>query len=158
MPLISLIAIKEDQSISKVSLWINKELKAAMVSLGFEAKSSTIFQMIADLDADGSGQLEFNEWLHLMTNRVSDKDSRESVDKIFALFDSDKAGAISFENLKKAAHDLGENIGDEELHEMFNRADTNGDGYVDADEFYTIVTRKIKDWCLYGSNLSYLNL
>ena len=33
------------------------ELKAAMVSLGFEAKSTTIFQMIADLDADGSGQL-----------------------------------------------------------------------------------------------------
>ena len=84
-----------------------------MVSLGFEAKSSTIFQMIADLDADGSGQLEFGEWFHLMTNRVSDKDSRDNIDKIFALFDCDKAGVISFDNLKKAAHDLGENIGDE---------------------------------------------
>jgi Ca2+-binding EF-hand superfamily protein len=44
-----------------------------MVSLGFESKSTTIFQMIADLDADGSGVLEFDEWLHLMTNRVTDK-------------------------------------------------------------------------------------
>ena len=69
--------------------------------------------MIADLDADGSGQLEFGEWFHLMTNRVNDKDSRASIDKIFALFDCDKAGAISFDNLKKAAMDLGENIGDE---------------------------------------------
>ena len=60
MPLISLIAIKEDQSISKVLLLINVELKAAMVSLGFESKSSTIFQMIADLDADGSGQIDFD--------------------------------------------------------------------------------------------------
>ena len=84
-----------------------------MVSLGFEAKSSTIFQMISDLDEDGSGQLEFGEWFHLMTNRVSDKDSRANIDKIFALFDSEKAGAISFENLKKAANDMGENIGDE---------------------------------------------
>ena len=49
------------------------ELKAAMVSLGFEAKSATIFQMLADLDADGSGQLEFDEWIHLMTNRVNEK-------------------------------------------------------------------------------------
>jgi len=28
---------------------------------------------------------------------------------------------------------------------MFNRADVNGDGAVDADEFYEIVTRKIKE-------------
>ena len=33
------------------------ELKAAMVSLGFESKNATIFQMISDLDEDGSGQL-----------------------------------------------------------------------------------------------------
>lgn len=32
-----------------------KELKAAMTSLGFEAKNQTIYQMISDLDVDGSG-------------------------------------------------------------------------------------------------------
>ena len=49
--------IKEDQLILKVQFFPNLELKAAMTSLGFESKSNTIFQMIADLDADGSGQL-----------------------------------------------------------------------------------------------------
>ena len=67
-----------------------------------------------------------------MTNRVSDKDSRASIDKIFALFDTEKAGAISFENLKNAAREVGENIDDKELREMFTRADTNADGYVDS--------------------------
>ena len=57
----------------KGNCFITSELKAAMVSLGFEAKSATIFQMLADLDADGSGQLEFDEWFHLMTNRVNEK-------------------------------------------------------------------------------------
>lgn len=48
-----------------------------------------------------------------MTNRVSDKDSRANIDKIFALFDTDKVGAISFDNLKQVAQTLGESIGDQ---------------------------------------------
>lgn len=52
------------------------ELKAAMTSLGFESKNQTIYQMISDLDADGSGQIDFEEFLELMTARVSDKDTR----------------------------------------------------------------------------------
>ena len=30
-----------------------------MTSLGFEAKSGAIFQMLADLDTDGSGSIDF---------------------------------------------------------------------------------------------------
>jgi Ca2+-binding EF-hand superfamily protein len=40
-----------------------KELKAAMQSLGFEAKNHTIYQMIADIDKDGNGSIDFNEFL-----------------------------------------------------------------------------------------------
>jgi centrin-1 len=114
-----------------------------MVSLGFESKSSTIFQMIADLDADGSGVLEFDEWLHLMTNRITDKDSRSNMDKIFSLFDTEKQGAITVENLRNVAATLGEAIDEKELEEMLQRADLNCDGVVDADEFYNIMTRPV---------------
>ena len=36
-----------------------KELKAAMQSLGFEAKNQTIYQMISDIDKDKSGSIDF---------------------------------------------------------------------------------------------------
>ena len=32
--------------------------------------------MISDLDADGSGNIGFDDFLQLMSSRVSDKDSR----------------------------------------------------------------------------------
>jgi Ca2+-binding EF-hand superfamily protein len=49
----------EDQSIPNVIHYLCVELKAAMTSLGFESKNQTIYQMISDLDADGSGQIDF---------------------------------------------------------------------------------------------------
>ena len=65
-----------------------------MTSLGFEAKNQTIYQMISDLDADGSGQIDFAEFLDLMTARISDKDSKEDIEKVFKLFDDEKTGYL----------------------------------------------------------------
>jgi hypothetical protein len=47
-----------------------KELKAAMQSLGFEAKNATIYQMIGDIDKDGSGAIDFDEFLDMMTAKM----------------------------------------------------------------------------------------
>jgi Ca2+-binding EF-hand superfamily protein len=47
-----------------------KELKAAMQSLGFEAKNQTIYQMIADIDKDGTGSIDFDEFLDMMTAKM----------------------------------------------------------------------------------------
>ena len=44
-----------------------KELRAAMQSLGFETKNQTIYQMIQDIDKDGDGDIDFDEFLDLMT-------------------------------------------------------------------------------------------
>ena len=51
--------------------------------------------MIADLDADSSGQIDFEEFLELMAARVSDEDIREDIRKILNLFDDEKTGFIS---------------------------------------------------------------
>ncbi len=116
-----------------------------MTSLGFESKNGAIFQMISDLDADGNGTIDFGEWLALMTKRVNDRDSRANINKIFALFDDEKTGFISAKNLRRVADELGEAIGDAEIDELIKRADIDTDGLVSEEEFYIILTRKIKD-------------
>ena len=69
-----------------------------MQSLGFEAKNQTIFQMISDLDANKSGAIDFEEFLDMMTARMSDKDTREDINKVFRLFDDDSSGQITLKN------------------------------------------------------------
>ena len=119
-----------------------KELRAAMQSLGFEAKNQTIYQMITDLDKNKSGSIDFEEFLDMMTARMSDRDTREDINKVFRLFDDDGTGTITIRNLRRVARELGETMTDEELQEMIDRADSNGDAAVTPDDFYNIMTKK----------------
>lgn len=64
------------------------------------------------------GTLDFNDFLTLMTTKMSEKDSKEEILKAFRLFDDDETGKISFKNLKRVAKELGENLTDEELQVM----------------------------------------
>jgi Ca2+-binding EF-hand superfamily protein len=86
-----------------------------MRALGFEPKKEEIKKMISDIDKDGSGTIDFSEFLEMMTAKMSERDSREEILKAFRLFDDDETGKISFRNLKRVAKELGENMTDEEL-------------------------------------------
>ena len=119
-----------------------KELRAAMQSLGFEAKNQTIYQIIQDIDKEKTGEINFDQFLELMTRRLAGSDTKEDIQKIFELFDDDKTGYISLQNLKRVAQDLGENMDDSELLEMIERADSDHDGLISPEDFYAIMTQK----------------
>ncbi len=92
-----------------------KELKVAMRALGFEPNKEEIRNIIVDVDHEGTGQIEYEDFLDLMTIKMSERDPVEEMKKAFQLFldgDSDK---ITLRHLKKVAKDLGENMTDEEL-------------------------------------------
>lgn len=61
------------------------------------------------------GTIDFNDFLTIMTQKMSEKDVKEEILKAFRLFDDDETGKISFRNLKRVAKELGENLTDEEL-------------------------------------------
>merc|ERR550514_2585076 len=107
------------------------ELKQAMQELGFEAKNQTVYRMIQDLD----------KFLDMMCARVN-KDNPEDIKKIFRLFDDDSTGKISLKNLRRVAHELGEDLSDEQLRDMIARADMDGDGEINEEEFIRVMTTK----------------
>lgn len=51
-----------------------------------------------------------------MTAKMSDKDSRADIMKVFNLFDDDQTGKITLRNLKRVAKELGETMTGEPAH------------------------------------------
>lgn len=118
-----------------------KELKVAIRALGFEPKKEEIKKMIGEVDPECSGKLSFEDFLTLMSQKMSEKDSKQEILKAFRLFNDDGTGKITFQNLKRVANELGENLTDEELQEMIDEADSIGDGQVNQDEFLRIMKK-----------------
>ncbi|NXP57392.1 CETN2 protein, partial [Chloropsis cyanopogon] len=116
-----------------------KELKVAMRALGFEPKKEEIKKMISHMDKEGTGKIIFSDFLAVVSPRMVEKDSKEEILKAFKLFDDDETGKISFRNLKRVAKALGENLTDDELQEMIDEADQDGDGEVSKQEFLLIM-------------------
>ena len=118
------------------------ELIGSMKSLGFDTKNPAIYKMIAEMDADGNGVIDFEEFLDMMTARISEKNTRADLERVFKLFDEAREGHITVQALARVARDLGEDISLEELREIVQRADLNGDGKLGFEDFYSIMTKK----------------
>ena len=122
-----------------------KELKAAMQSLGFDTKNPTIFQLIADLDtpeAAKKGGIEFESFVEAINNKLGDKETKDGIRRIFDLFVHDpQSETITLSSLRRIARELGEQMSNEELKDMLERASSNGTELT-FEEFYDIMTKK----------------
>ena len=63
--------------------------------------------MIRDAVDEGIEDMDFDQFLDLMTQRVSQRDTREDLRKVFHLFDEEKSGFISLKTLQRVIKDLG---------------------------------------------------
>ena len=77
----------------------------------------------------------YEELLKVMTHKILNHDPKDEILKTFRLSDDDETGKISLKNLKCVAKELGEGMTDEELQEMIDEADRDGDGEVNEEDF-----------------------
>merc|ERR1711907_171189 len=118
------------------------ELTGAMQSLGFDVKHAVVYNMVSDLDTDGSGEIEFGEFLDVMTAKLSDKNTKEEIERVFKLFDKDRNGTLEADDLSRVCKELGEEMSEEDVREVIQRADLDGDGVVGLQDFYNVLTKK----------------
>ncbi|XP_047422360.1 centrin-4-like [Sciurus carolinensis] len=118
-----------------------KELKIALRALGFEPKKEEVKQMIAEMDKEGIGTISFENFFAIISVKMSEKDEKEEILKAFKLFDDDDTGRITLSNIRRAAKELGENLTDDELQEMLDEADCDGDGEINEEEFLRMMKK-----------------
>lgn len=119
-----------------------RELGIVMRSLGQNPTEAELQDMINEVDADGSGTIDFPEFLTMMARKVSNTDSEQELKEAFRVFDKDGNGFISAAELRHVMTNLGEKLTDEEVDEMIREADIDGDGQVNYEEFVTMMTSK----------------
>ncbi|XP_057659057.1 uncharacterized protein LOC130895645 [Diorhabda carinulata] len=130
----------DGKGIGKIDM---KDFKVAIRALGFEPGKEEIRKMVSEIDKQGTGQISFDDFSYLLATKMSEKDSKEDLLKAFRLFDEEKSGYITFYNLKTIVTELNENLTDEEIQEMIDEADRDGDGKVSQDEFLKIMNREV---------------
>ena len=129
-----------------------RELKAAIRAMGFDVKKEQVKKMMDDIGRGPTDLVPFEEFLEIMRDKMFEKGSKEEIMKIFQLFDDEQSGKISFRNLKRIAMEIGENISDEEIRDMIDEADRDGDGALNFDEFYRVMKRRNDDPLSYWSD------
>merc|ERR1711959_140438 len=73
----------------------SNELKVAMKALGFEPKPGEIEKLIHSVDDDGDGEMDWDDFLRMMEEKILNKDPKDDLLKAFRLFDDDETGKIS---------------------------------------------------------------
>merc|ERR1712097_207220 len=74
-----------------------RELKAAMRALGFEVKNEELKKMVADIDGDGNGTIEFGEFLQMMTGKIGENIDDEELQDMINQADRDGDGEINID-------------------------------------------------------------
>lgn len=56
--------------------------------------------MVNEIDEDGSGTIEFPEFLKLMAKKMKDTDAEEELVEAFKVFDKEGKGLVTIEEIK----------------------------------------------------------
>ncbi|XP_071081348.1 uncharacterized protein [Haliotis cracherodii] len=118
------------------------ELGAVIRSLGQNPTEGELQDMIAEVDENESGTIEFPEFMTMMSKRMKEETPKEELYEAFQVFDKDGNGYISTTELRHVMTNLGEKLTEEEAEEMMKTADSSGDGRINYAEFTKVMMSK----------------
>lgn len=124
------------------------ELAALLRSLGLKPSGDHVHVLLANMDSNGNGAVEFNELVKTIMPYVNDEIlvNQEQLLEVFRSFDRDGNGYITLAELAGSMAKMGQALTYRELTEMIREADTDGDGVISFNEFATIMAKSAADF------------
>ena len=113
------------------------EIVKIMKNFGYPIKKSEAQRMISEIDDNGDGELDFEEFVTLMEKQTNyvDQTEEELVLTAFKSFDKDHDGKITNHEFKYLLTQMGDKFTDEELNLLFQESDLDINGTLDYQDF-----------------------
>ena len=112
-----------------------------MKALGFQVTKKDVLRALHDHGVAGAQEaaVDARDFAAILKEAFLGRDPAETVARAFAALDSDGQGAISLRALRQAVRATGEALSDDDLADMIDMFDANGDGVIDRQEFARIM-------------------
>jgi Ca2+-binding EF-hand superfamily protein len=118
------------------------ELTQALVTLGISDTRDEIDRLVQQIDVDGSGEIEYEEFVEVMEKLQEQRDSEGEMHKAFLYF-SNGHDRITLSDLRKISIDTQDEQTEQMLLEMLTVADRDGDGVVTFQDFRNMMVQCI---------------
>ncbi|XP_023682986.1 troponin C, skeletal muscle-like [Paramormyrops kingsleyae] len=115
-----------------------KELGTVMRMLGQNPSREELDAIIEDVDEDGSGTIDFEEFLVMMVQQLKEDQAgktEEELSECFRIFDKNGDGFIDREEFGDILRSIAEPLAEDEINELMSDADKNNDSKIDFDEW-----------------------
>ena len=106
-------------------------LGTVMKNLGHNLKPEQLAECIEAVDGDGSGAIDFDEFLALMAKKTKEAEDEMELREAFRVFDTKNLGVIDISDLKIIFKTLDPDMPDEEIDQIISEVDEDGSGTVD---------------------------
>merc|ERR1712243_23343 len=120
----------------------SSQISSIMRALGQNPSEAEIQDMVNQVDKDGSGLLDFPEFLSMMVLKAESENAEDEIREAFQVFDGDGNGFINRQELACVMGNLGEALTPEEIQSMIDEADLDGDGQINYEEFFSMMNSK----------------
>ena len=114
----------------------------AMKELKFDENEPVVYDLIAEIESENKNGLTYDDFVDRLTEKLQDRESEKSIERVFDLFVEDPKGTVTYEVLKKVHQDIGENASEEDLRRLIKSGASNGTD-IPYEEFRSIMIKDI---------------
>merc|ERR1712184_55863 len=115
------------------------DLDDILRAMGFRPSKEELQEILAEIDEDGSGEIEFGEFCQLCAKFLVEEPDEETMKaelkEAFRVYDKEGQGFITTLQLREIISELDQGLTDDALDGIIEEIDEDGSGTMDFNEF-----------------------